>query len=813
MGTRLKEISVGSTAYGTWYLRIYEDSVSQSIANNQSKVTLRLTLRCSNTNSSISFDTRDAWIGSSHFSISGTQSGGEHNLGSTTITVNHASDGTGSYSYSFGIKTSYVLNGSGSGTRTLATIPRASSISSISGSSLGSEVTVNIDRKSSSFTHTVTYKFGSISRSYTGQSTSCKFTPPLSDGSAIPNSSSGTATITVQTYSGSTAIGSAVSKSFTLNLPSSAVPTISGPSISRVDNGVPSSWGIYVRYFSKANVSISGSGVYGSSISTYSLSGGGYSSSSSTLNTGVLNTSGTVTFTGTVKDSRGRTKSATASITVYDYAVPSVSITAERCNSDGSANPDGVYVKATATYGIASVNGKNSVSSRKIEVVGTSYSNTSFTSGTAVILGGAISVDKSYVVKVTVTDALGRTSTAQMSIPTGEVIMDIKANGKGVAFGKVAETDNLLQTIWNMSANYFIANNNQGLRVKDTSGNVREIIFMNPSNETVLPNNNVNIYNSTAIGGSLTVNGSFNGKSSCWLASQYSTTGWLGWYDAYGGTRKGWIGHDGGSNFNIYNEASGGHILLYGGYAETSYYFLAPNNQGLRIKDASGTNREVLFMSTGNQTILKNEIPGKEVQFLRKKSNGSGDQGFRFLEVNTDYGGLCPWGNGTSYLGTSSYRWRTLYSINSCNASSDRKLKQNIMPIAVAKQFIMNLEPVQYTRVDGDSGRLHYGFIAQDVVTAAHKTNAGNLSLYQACTLDGEYYDPSLPDSQLEWGLTYEEFIAPTVAALQETIKTTDNHEQRIAELEESNRKKDDIIDELKDRLQKLERIVGTLIK
>ena len=447
----LEKIKVGSS-YGTWYLRLYEDSISQSIANNESIVTLRLTLGCDSSPSSISFDNRDAWINSTHFTLDYSHNQNEHNLGTISMSVKHNQDGTGSYSVPFGIKTSYILNGSGTGGRTLPTIPRASSIGTISGSTLGSAITVNINRAATSFTHTLTYQFGSIKRTYSNQGTSCTFTPPLSDASAIPNATKGTATISIQTYSGSTAIGSPVAKTITLNLPDSVVPSIQAPTITRVDNGVPAAWGVYVKGFSKAKVSISGSGIYGSTISSYTIRGANYSSDSSTLSTGVIETAGTVNFTGTIGDSRGRFNSASANITVYDYSVPSVKISAERCNASGTASSDGVYAKVTVTYSIASVNGKNSVSAKKIEVVGTSLTNTSFTSGTVVVIGGGISTDKSYPIKVTITDALGKSSVAQILLPTAEVLMDLKASGKGVAFGKVAESDLLLESAWNIKA-------------------------------------------------------------------------------------------------------------------------------------------------------------------------------------------------------------------------------------------------------------------------------------------------------------------------------------------------------------------------
>ncbi|WP_416326144.1 pyocin knob domain-containing protein [[Eubacterium] hominis] len=138
-----------------------------------------------------------------------------------------------------------------------------------------------------------------------------------------------------------------------------------------------------------------------------------------------------------------------------DYWFPTASIIAERCNSDGTANPDGVYVKVTGKYNTASVNGKNNTATKKIEIIGTSYTNSTFGNGVAVVMGGAVSIDKSFTIKITVTDNLGQSASAQTTIPTGQVTFDYKSGGKGVAFGKVAETDYLLESAWTARAPRF----------------------------------------------------------------------------------------------------------------------------------------------------------------------------------------------------------------------------------------------------------------------------------------------------------------------------------------------------------------------
>lgn len=91
---------------------------------------------------------------------------------------------------------------------TLTTIPRKST-ATISGTpNIGSQITINTNRKSNSFTHTLTYTFGSLSgtiASNVGASTT--WTIPTSFYAQIPNATSGTMVITCKTYNGTTLVG------------------------------------------------------------------------------------------------------------------------------------------------------------------------------------------------------------------------------------------------------------------------------------------------------------------------------------------------------------------------------------------------------------------------------------------------------------------------------------------------------------------------------------------------------------------------------------------------------------------------------
>ena len=383
---------------------------------------------------------------------------GSHLLGTVSQTVNHASDGSKSLTISAVFNIRATLSGTyygsitASATITLDSIPRASSVSAAN-ATMGSATSISISRASSSFTHTLTYTFGSATGTIVTKTTatSVSWTPPVSLASQIPKAVTGTCTITCTTYNGSTNIGSKTC-TLTLTVPASVKPTITSLTAARVDGDVPSSWGIYVQTKSKAKLTINGaSGSYGSTITAYSISGGGYTSTASSFTTGFLNSSGTITFSATVTDSRGRTSAAaTVSITVQAYAPPTFqSYLSQRCLSSGTINEDGTYIRGLLTFQFSSCGGKNTVSG-SIKYKRTTVStweavSAAFTSGAAVVFGsGGISTEYSYDVQYTLTDAFSSVSIQDIISPAA-VVMDFKQGGKGVAVGKVAEKDNCFE--------------------------------------------------------------------------------------------------------------------------------------------------------------------------------------------------------------------------------------------------------------------------------------------------------------------------------------------------------------------------------
>lgn len=392
------------------------------------------------------------------YSSSAISTTGTHSLGTASSTVSHNSDGTKSITIKavFNIRATisgtYYESITASATVTLDSIPRASSVSAAS-VNLGAASTITISRASSSFTHTLTYKFGSASGTIVTKTTatSVSWTPPLSLSSQIPNATTGTCTITCTTYSGTTSIGSKTCM-HTLTVPASVKPTIGSLTAERIDGDVPADWGIYVQTKSKAKLTINGAaGSYGSTIKSYSISGGGFTGAAVTLTTGFLNNYGNITFMATVTDSRGRVSvAATLTIEVVRYFTPYFErYSSQRCNSAGTLQDDGTYVLGNALYNRAPCENLNRVTrsifykkSSDTEWINSGYI---FSSGDPIVFGsGNFSTEYSYDIKYTIQDAFNTVSVIDL-ISTAAVVMDFKSGGKGVAIGKVSETDNMFE--------------------------------------------------------------------------------------------------------------------------------------------------------------------------------------------------------------------------------------------------------------------------------------------------------------------------------------------------------------------------------
>lgn len=291
-------------------------------------------------------------------------------VASGTTTVSHNTDGSKSISVSASFNnadrgTYLPTTGSCSGSLKLTTIPRATT-PSIDKPSLdcGSAIKISGTSASSNFSHKVYVtwngtktQIGTIASGTTTPSFS--YTIPTAWEKNIPDSTSGIATFTLETISGSTSVGSKTVNA-TIKVRSGVVPSIGTVSVSDT-NSICAGIGQYVQSQSKLKFSIATSGNQGSTITSVSTKFNGQIYSGSTFTTQTIQNSGTLTYTITVTDSRGRTATKSGSVSVVAYNPPSLTnVSAKRANSGYAVDEsNGTYALLRFKVSFTSLSNKN----------------------------------------------------------------------------------------------------------------------------------------------------------------------------------------------------------------------------------------------------------------------------------------------------------------------------------------------------------------------------------------------------------------------------------------------------------------------
>lgn len=149
-------------------------------------------------------------------------------------------------------------------------------------------------------------------------------------------------------------------------------------------------------------------------------------------------------------------------------------------------------------------------------------------------------------------------------------------------------------------------------------------------------------------------------------------------------------------------------------------------------------------------------------------------------------GSFCPnVENGSSkytnlMLGDDSHIWKSITTQSYVINASDRNLKDNILLLTDKYEaFYDDLKPVSFTFKNGESGRTHTGFIAQDVEESLVKYNISTKDFAGICISKEENID------ERRYFLRYEEFIPLNTHEIQKLKKRVTEQDQKILELEE----------------------------
>lgn len=450
----------GETGKNGFKLRLDYEVTKQSTADNKSTVHMVLYLYA-NTTGSYNQD------GDAYWSINGKKtyytfsytSPAWYVLGERTEEISHNNDGTKTVTLS-GVWCSAISGGwapyslSVSGEVTLPTIPRATT-PGIGGVTMGETAHISLPRASSGFTHTLRYVFGGAAETIaTGVTTGYDWLVPESLAAQIPDAASGKGTLTCETYSGSTLIGTK-SVTFTASVPGSMKPAVlSGWAAVTYDNSgtAAENMAAWVQGYSKAKATFDGSKVtcqQGAGVSKFSITYLGKTTEGNPCRTETISTTG-ATVRCTVTDSRGLTAWEDFNIALLEYAPPAlVGADLFRSDGEGTAADGGAHIAGMARVRYSELGGLNSVTLKGYwKSVGGGYgAGETLTVGTVGLVTGdvEISPDRSYVALLVLTDSLGNTARYEENIPTEKVAFHLKEGGKGAAFGKAAETEGVLE--------------------------------------------------------------------------------------------------------------------------------------------------------------------------------------------------------------------------------------------------------------------------------------------------------------------------------------------------------------------------------
>lgn len=263
----------------------------------------------------------------------------DRTFASAVLKIAHTPDGSKSFTIS-GFSGWIYESGNtyaSSQTFTLPTIPRASSVS-CSTANIGSNATITINRASTSFTHTLTYSFGSLSGTIATKtsSTNISWTIPTTFYDQIPNSRSGTGTITCDTYNGSTLIGSKPT-SFTATVNESASKPTLNPTVSDSNTTTTALTGDsskFIKYYSNASVATGAQARNSATLKSQKITCGAKSLTSAS---GTINAVESGSFTFSATDTREYTTTQTVNKTLIDYIKLTCSLNAGAPTTAGVA--------------------------------------------------------------------------------------------------------------------------------------------------------------------------------------------------------------------------------------------------------------------------------------------------------------------------------------------------------------------------------------------------------------------------------------------------------------------------------------------
>lgn len=374
-----------------------------------------------------------------------TGNGKDYDISAAEAAVNLPANAE-AYIYIFPNNANYFLwNFANVATLNITTAAGSSTIAAITQTveTLGT-LTVSLNKAVDAFRHKLTVTADNKTL-YTSElfDASHSVTVPRSWFDSFPSATTISATATVTTYNGDTAVGTA-SAAVTITADDGMRPQISEGWATAAPYNIGAVAGLtgYIAGYSQAEISFNAAKLTqaaGAALASVTVTCSGAVVTAAPYRTPIILDAADVVCAAT--DSRGRTATQTIRIEPMAYAPPTLSqVQILRCTAAGVEAEDGNYYSAKATATFSALGGQNTLTltaAHKIQggVYGT---ETPLTSGETAIIG-TISPDSTYQVRITATDALGNTAVTVTSLPTRQWALKFRADGLGAAFGKAPE--------------------------------------------------------------------------------------------------------------------------------------------------------------------------------------------------------------------------------------------------------------------------------------------------------------------------------------------------------------------------------------
>lgn len=370
----------------------------------------------------------------------------------TIITVPHNNDGTGTVRVRTWMDTRISAGVvEKSQTLTLSTIPRATT-PVIAPLVMGQEGTITLDPASNDFTHTITYNFGIQYHGAIAIKTaerSIKWTPPKSLANVLTSAEAGKIHFRCTTYNGDTFIGS--TEVWTkITVSPDTVPTVS---VSLSDAaGYKNTYG-WVQNKSRVKASITAAGVMGSKIIDTVMTVNGKVVDANAENN--LPDSGNIPVKVVVTDSRKRTATYNANLSVAAYTAPSINnlvyTRGSYTNNVWKENISGADIKITFTLAMALAANRANLTVSLDGVAKQTVTNQSAGAKTLYLSG--VGTDTTRKLEVAISDAFGSKTSKEIIVATVEVPLNINFSLPAVCFGGIAEKEKTVQFKWPVDLN------------------------------------------------------------------------------------------------------------------------------------------------------------------------------------------------------------------------------------------------------------------------------------------------------------------------------------------------------------------------